>query len=120
MGSGTDESSDRWMVGRRLVFACVASGRRGLVVEVDRYAIARRKLGYSMGVQTRSTVHLNSGRASLPALRRAPPERCGGRPLVQVTHDAGTSALLITTNHYKASYIWDEVSTAGIFQKTLL
>src|SRR6478735_3473686 len=28
--------------------------------------------------------------------------------------------LLITTNHYKASYIWDEVSTAGIFQKTLL
>lgn len=24
------------------------------------------------------------------ALRRAPPERCGGRPLVQVTHDAGT------------------------------
>jgi hypothetical protein len=34
-------------------------------------------------VQTRSTVHPNSGRASLPALRRAPPERCGGRPLVQ-------------------------------------
>jgi hypothetical protein len=27
---------------------------------------------------------------ALPALRRAPPERCGGRPLVQVTHDAGT------------------------------
>jgi hypothetical protein len=25
-----------------------------------------------------------------PALRRAPLERCGGRPLVQVTHDAGT------------------------------
>jgi UBX domain-containing protein 1 len=47
---------------------------------------------YGEGVQTRSTVHLNSGRASLPALRRAPPERCGGRPLVQVTHDAGTSA----------------------------
>jgi hypothetical protein len=36
----------------------------------------------SEGVQTRSTVHPNSGRASLPALRRAPPERCGGRPLV--------------------------------------
>jgi transducin (beta)-like 1 len=35
-------------------------------------------------------------RASLPALRRAPPERCGGRPLVQVTHDAGTSAALST------------------------
>jgi ABC-type nitrate/sulfonate/bicarbonate transport system substrate-binding protein len=35
------------------------------------------------GVQTRSTVHPNSGRASLPALRRAPPERCGGRPLVR-------------------------------------
>jgi hypothetical protein len=31
-----------------------------------------------------------------PALRRAPPERCGGRPLVQVTHDAGTSAALST------------------------
>lgn len=50
MGSGTDESSGRWMVGRRLVFACVVSGRRGLVVEVDRYAIAQRKLGYSMGL----------------------------------------------------------------------
>lgn len=25
-------------------------GRRGFVVEVDRYAIARRKLGYSMGL----------------------------------------------------------------------
>jgi hypothetical protein len=43
-----------------------------------------------------ATVHPNSGRASLPALRRAPPERCGGRPLVQVTHDAGTSAALST------------------------
>jgi hypothetical protein len=31
---------------------------------------------------------------ALPALRRAPPERCGGRPLVQVTHDAGTIAAL--------------------------
>jgi hypothetical protein len=43
-----------------------------------------------------TSVHPNSGRASLPALRRAPPERCGGRPLVQVTHDAGTSAALST------------------------
>jgi hypothetical protein len=33
---------------------------------------------------------------ALPALRRAPPERCGGRPLVQVTHDAGTIAALST------------------------
>jgi hypothetical protein len=38
------------MVGRRLVLVCVASGRLGFVVEIDRYAIARRKLGYSMGL----------------------------------------------------------------------
>lgn len=38
------------MVGRRLVPARVVSGRRGFVVEIDRYAIARRKLGYSMGL----------------------------------------------------------------------
>jgi hypothetical protein len=38
------------MVGRRSVLVRVVSGRLGFFVEIDRYAIARRKLGYSMGL----------------------------------------------------------------------
>jgi hypothetical protein len=37
-------------VGRRSVLVRVVSGRLGFFVEIDRYAIARRKLGYSMGL----------------------------------------------------------------------
>jgi hypothetical protein len=39
----------RWMAGGRLMSAGCGIGCRGFVVEVDSYAIAWRKLGYSMG-----------------------------------------------------------------------
>lgn len=65
MGGVVDAASGGgWLMD--VVSACGCGiGRRGSVVEVDRYAIARRKLGYSMGL----ILEARGGHLSMPRQR---------------------------------------------------